>query len=110
FNAMPEHKHLSFASSLRDAWTSGSPAKLNIHNLLLLNRKQSVDQGMPDKQETTTFQLWLKAMKSRRLLNLAPTSLKNYVLKYVLKDTWSKRREPLVLPPKSFNQLWKERK
>lgn len=109
YNGMAEHKHLSFASSLCGACTSVCPVKINIHNLLLLNRKQSVEHGLADKQETTAFRFWLKAMKSRTLLNLAPAFAKNFVLKQVLKDTWSKRREPLHVPPKSFNQLWKER-
>ncbi|ARS37944.1 LutB/LldF family L-lactate oxidation iron-sulfur protein [Pontibacter actiniarum] len=110
YNGMAEHKHLSFASSLCGACTSVCPVKINIHNLLLLNRKQSVDQGMADSQETTAFKFWLKAMKSRKLMNIAPASVKNFVLRYVQKDTWSKRREPLQAPKKSFNQLWKEQR
>lgn len=110
FNGMAENKHLSFASSLCGACTSVCPVKINIHNLLLLNRRQSVEQGFTEKTERTTFKLWLKAMKSRTLLNLAPAGVKNFVLKQVLKDTWSKRREPIQVAPKSFNQLWKERK
>ncbi|WP_018476132.1 LutB/LldF family L-lactate oxidation iron-sulfur protein [Pontibacter roseus] len=110
YNGMAENKHLSFASSLCGACTSVCPVKINIHNLLLLNRRQSVEQGFTEKNERTTFKLWLKAMKSRKLLNMAPAGVKNFVLKQVLKDTWSKRREPLKVAPKSFNQLWKERK
>ncbi|TPE40286.1 LutB/LldF family L-lactate oxidation iron-sulfur protein [Pontibacter mangrovi] len=110
YNGMAEHKHLSFASSLCGACTSVCPVKINIHNLLLLNRKQSVDEGMADSQEKTAIKLWLKAMKSRRLMNMAPASIKNFVLRYVQKDTWSKRREPLQAPKKSFNQLWKEQR
>jgi L-lactate dehydrogenase complex protein LldF len=109
YNGMAENKHLSFASSLCGACTSVCPVKINIHNLLLLNRRQSVEQGFTEKSERTTFKLWLKAMKSRKLLNMAPASVKNFVLKQVLKDTWSKRREPLKVAPKSFNELWKER-
>ncbi|MCC9166508.1 LutB/LldF family L-lactate oxidation iron-sulfur protein [Pontibacter harenae] len=110
YNGMSEHKHLSFASSLCGACTSVCPVKINIHNLLLLNRKQSVEQGMADKPEKTAFKVWLKAMKSRTLMNLAPANLKTLVLKHALKDTWNKRREPLVFPKKTFNQMWKERK
>ncbi|MDX5420576.1 MAG: LutB/LldF family L-lactate oxidation iron-sulfur protein [Hymenobacteraceae bacterium] len=109
YNGMAENKHLSFASSLCGACTSVCPVKINIHNLLLLNRRQSVEQGFTEKSERTTFKLWLKAMKSRKLLNMAPAGIKNFVLKQVLKDTWSKRREPIKVAPKSFNQLWKER-
>ncbi|WP_276499618.1 LutB/LldF family L-lactate oxidation iron-sulfur protein [Pontibacter litorisediminis] len=110
YDGMAEHKHLSFASSLCGACTSVCPVKINIHNLLLLNRKQSVDQGMVDSQEKTAIKLWLKAMKSRRLMNMAPASLKNFVLRYVQKDSWSKRREPLQASKKSFNQIWKEQR
>ena len=110
YNGMAENKHLSFASSLCGACTSVCPVKINIHNLLLLNRKQSVDQGLADGSEKTAFNFWLKAMKSRKLLNLAPSVIKNFVLKQVLKDTWSKRRKPLHVPKKSFNQLWKEQR
>ncbi|WP_299817741.1 LutB/LldF family L-lactate oxidation iron-sulfur protein [uncultured Pontibacter sp.] len=109
-SGMAENKHLSFASSLCGACTSVCPVKINIHNLLLLNRKQSVEQGMAESQEKTAFKFWLKAMKSRRLMNMAPAGIKNYVLRYVQKDTWSKRREPLQVPKKSFNQLWKEQR
>ncbi|MBB6613119.1 iron-sulfur cluster-binding protein [Pontibacter sp. Tf4] len=109
YNGMAENKHLSFASSLCGACTSVCPVKINIHNLLLLNRKQSVDMNLAESQERTAFKFWLKAMKSRKLMNMAPAGIKNYVLKYVQKDSWSKRREPLKVAPKSFNQLWKER-
>lgn len=109
YNGMAENKHLSFASSLCGACTSVCPVKINIHNLLLLNRKQSVDMNLAESQERTALKLWLKAMKSRKLMNMAPAGIKNYVLKYVQKSSWSKRREPLKVAPKSFNQLWKER-
>ncbi|WP_242926074.1 LutB/LldF family L-lactate oxidation iron-sulfur protein [Pontibacter vulgaris] len=109
-SGMAENKHLSFASSLCGACTSVCPVKINIHNLLLLNRKQSVDQGLADSQEKLAFKYWTKAMKSRKLLNLAPAGIKNFVVKHFTKDTWSKRREPVHFPPKTFNQMWKERK
>ncbi|NEM96510.1 LutB/LldF family L-lactate oxidation iron-sulfur protein [Pontibacter burrus] len=109
YDGMAENKHLSFASSLCGACTSVCPVKINIHNLLLLNRKQSVDMNLAESQERTALKLWLKAMKSRKLMNMAPAGIKNYVLKYVQKSSWSKRREPLKVAPKSFNQLWKER-
>src|SRR5690606_7780388 len=94
-SGMAGNKHLNYASSLCGACTSVCPVKINIHNLLLLNRKQSVDMGLADKQEKTAFKLWLKAMKSRKLMNMAPASIKNFVVRYILKDTWSKRRAPM---------------
>jgi L-lactate dehydrogenase complex protein LldF len=108
FDGMAEHKHLSYASSLCGACTSVCPVKINIHELLLLNRQQSVAEGLADNQEKLTFQLWTKAMKNRRMMDLVPVKLKNMALKMVLKDTWSRKREPLQVAPKSFGKLWKE--
>ncbi len=51
--------------------------KINIHNLLLKNRQQSVAEGYTDKEERIAIQLWLRTMKSRRLLNLLPAKAKN---------------------------------
>jgi L-lactate dehydrogenase complex protein LldF len=109
-SGMPENKHLSYASTLCGACTSVCPVKINIHNLLLLNRNQSVEQGLSDKPERMVFKFWLKAMKSRRLWDLVPSAAKNFLLRMVLKDTWSKKRSPVTLAPKSFRQLYKERK
>lgn len=109
-DGMAENKHLSYASSLCGACTSVCPVKINLHNLLLLNRNQSVEQGLTEKNEQMAFKFWMKAMKSRRLMNLVPARLKSFLLKMVLKSTWSKKRTPLTVAPKSFNQLWKERK
>ncbi|MCC2546065.1 iron-sulfur cluster-binding protein [Hymenobacter sp. BT175] len=106
-----ENKHLSFASSLCGACTSVCPVRINLHNILLLNRQQSVREGHTDREERTAARLWLQAMKSRRLLNLLPARAKNWVLLRLLGQVgWSKRREALQVAPKSFNQLWKARK
>jgi L-lactate dehydrogenase complex protein LldF len=108
-DGMFENKHLSYASSLCGACTSVCPVKINIHNLLLLNRNQSVEQGLGEKPENMAFRFWLKAMKSRRLWDLLPVSAKNLLLRMVLKDTWSKKRAPVTIAPKSFRRMWKER-
>ncbi len=108
YNGMADNKHLSYASSLCGACTSVCPVKINIHELLLLNRQQSVTEGLADNQEKLTFQMWTKAMKNRRLMDLVPVKLKNMALKMVLKDTWSRKREPLQVAPRSFGKLWKE--
>ncbi|MFC5270700.1 LutB/LldF family L-lactate oxidation iron-sulfur protein [Adhaeribacter terreus] len=107
-SGMAENKHLSFASSLCGACTSVCPVKINIHNLLLLNRKQSVEEGLTDKQERYVFKFWEYGMKHPKMLEMVPAGLKNFVLRKVQQDTWSKRREPLQVAPKSFRQLWKE--
>jgi L-lactate dehydrogenase complex protein LldF len=105
---MEDHKHLSYASSLCGACTSACPVKINLHNLLLLNRQQSVAEGFADKQEKLTMRGWEFAMLHKKLVNLTPAGLKSYGLRLILKDTWSKKREPLQAAPKNFKDLWNE--
>ncbi len=78
---------------------------------MLLNRRQSVQEGHQDPGEARVISFWKRAMLSRRLLDLAPGRVKNWVLGWVLrKSGWTDKRAPLTAAPKSFAQLWKERK
>jgi L-lactate dehydrogenase complex protein LldF len=108
---MAENKHLSFASSLCGACTSVCPVKIPIHNLLLKNRQQSVEEGLSEKEESRAIKLWMRAMLSRTLFNLLPMRAKNWVLMRLLSQVgWSKRREPLLVADTSFNKLWRQGK
>ncbi|TYZ12515.1 iron-sulfur cluster-binding protein [Hymenobacter lutimineralis] len=108
---MEENKHLSFASSLCGACTSVCPVKINLHNLLLKNRQQAVSQGFTDKEERRAVGFWLYGMKHRWAWDAAPAAGKNWVLSRLLGEVgWSKRRDALQIAPKSFRQLWKQRK
>ncbi len=110
YNGMQDYKHLSFASSLCGACTSVCPVRIDLHNLLLLNRKQSVEEGHGDKWERIGFDMWKRAMKSRRLLNLVGGSIKSKAVEIMFKETWGKQRTSPQLAPKSFNELWKKRR
>ncbi len=109
FNGMEKFKHLSYASSLCGACTSVCPVKINIHNLLLLNRNQSVKEGHVNVWEKRGFQFWTKAMKNRKLMNLGGASIKNFVLHSLFKNTWGKKRTLPQVATKSFNEQWKEK-
>lgn len=106
---MKNYKHLSYASSLCGACTSVCPMKIELHNLLVLNRKESVEQKLNTTWEAIGFNLWKRGMKNRKLMNLVGSNIKRKLLKILFKDTWGKRRSMPTLPPRSFNQLWKER-
>lgn len=105
---MEAYKHLSYASSLCGACTSVCPVKIDIHSLLLQNRRQSVQEKLVNSGEVKVWKLWLKGMKSRRWMNLMPNWVKNWVLRIAVKDTWGRRRTIPNIAPRSFNQLWKE--
>lgn len=109
YNGLVNFKHLSYASSLCGSCTTVCPVRIPIHELLLLNRKQSVEEGLTYKFEKHGFGLWKKAMLNRSLMNLGSSKIKNIVINMLFRKTWGKRRTGIKLAPKSFNELWKER-
>ncbi|MGP8214718.1 MAG: LutB/LldF family L-lactate oxidation iron-sulfur protein [Bacteroidia bacterium] len=106
---MKEFKHLSYASSLCGRCTEVCPVEIDIHHLLLLNRKDSVDEKFTTRRENTIWKFWRKAMLKRSRMERGGASLKNFMLRRFFKDAWGSRRELPTVAPKSFNQLWKER-
>jgi L-lactate dehydrogenase complex protein LldF len=106
---MAEYGHLSFASSLCGNCTEVCPVRINLHELLLNNRMQSVDQGNETISEKIAWKAWRLAITNRSLLNLAKAGIKNKVVNKIFKG-WTGRRTELQFPEKSFNQLWKERR
>ncbi|GAA4464024.1 hypothetical protein GCM10023093_13600 [Nemorincola caseinilytica] len=106
---MNEYKHLSYASSLCGNCTEVCPLKINIHEMLLENRKIAVEQNLNGFKEHVVWALWERAMLSRTILNAAGTGIKNKVVNSMFKDTWAKHRSGLHFAERSFNKMWKER-
>jgi L-lactate dehydrogenase complex protein LldF len=109
-SGMHEYKHMSYASSLCGNCTEVCPVKINIHEMLLENRKIAVEDNLNSFAEHATWAMWERAMLSRNLLNLAGPKLKGSVVNKLFKDTWVQHRTELQFAPTSFNKLWKERK
>jgi L-lactate dehydrogenase complex protein LldF len=110
FKGMEEFKHLSFASTLCGKCTEVCPVKIDIHKLLLVNRKQTVDQKMSTKTENWVWHFWKKAMLKRSKMDKGGAKLKNFMIKQFFKKQWGERRELPQVTAKSFNQIWRERK
>jgi len=105
---MNEWKHLSYASSLCGNCTEVCAVKINLHELLLENRHESVDEGDSSFAERTAWKMWRRAMLHRKFMNMGNSKIKNWVVNKFLKD-WKKNRSNLEFPKKSFNQLWREK-
>ena len=105
---LEEYKHLSYASSLCGACTEVCPVKINLHNLLLANRNESVEQGMTSFSEKMAWKIWKLASLKRGMMNMANGNLKTKVVHSLFKD-WDKDHAPLEFSKKTFNQMWKER-
>lgn len=105
---MQQFKHLSFASSLCGNCTEVCAVKINLHELLLENRKESVEEGFATFTEKMAWKVWKLASLKRSMMNLGTGKLKNKVVNGMFKG-WNKRRSDLDFSQKTFNQLWKER-
>jgi L-lactate dehydrogenase complex protein LldF len=105
---MSEWKHLSYASSLCGNCTEVCAVKINLHELLLENRHESVEEGDNSFAERTAWKMWKQAMLHRKLMNMGSSKMKNWVINKFLKD-WKKNRSDLEFPKKSFNEMWREK-
>jgi len=104
---MHDYKHLSYASSLCGNCTEVCPVKINLHELLLENRRESVVIGESSFAEKFAWKMWKQASLNRTLMNQGTAPIKNWVINKMFKG-WSSKRAPLEFPKKTFNQLWKE--
>jgi L-lactate dehydrogenase complex protein LldF len=106
--SLDEYKHMSYASSLCGACTQVCAVKINLHELLLENRHQSVEQGLSGFAENMGWKLWKMASLKRSMMNLGSGAIKNKVVNSVFKG-WKQKRSDLDFSNKTFNELWKER-
>ena len=103
---MSEWKHLSYASSLCGNCTEVCAVKINLHELLLENRHESVEEGSSSFAERTAWKMWKQAMLHRKFMNMGSSKIKNWVINKFLKD-WKKHRGDIEFPKKSFNEMWR---
>ncbi len=105
---MGEWKHLSYASSLCGNCTEVCAVKINLHELLLENRHEAVEEGHSDFAERMAWKMWKQAMLRRSMMNMGSSKIKNWVVNGLLKG-WKEHRSEMEFPKKSFNQQWKDK-
>ena len=108
-DGMKEFKHLSYASSLCGKCTEVCPVKIDIHKMLLLNRRDAVNDGMVTETERLGWAGWKKAMLSRNLVDFFGGKMKNFALKLLFRKAWGSKREIPHIADQSFTKIWKER-
>lgn len=107
---MDTYMHLSYASSLCGNCTEVCPVRINLHELLLHNRHKAVEENYTSGAEKMAWFGWKQASLSRRMMNLVGGKTKNLFMKKFFTKSWGDDRDLPIFAPKSFNQLWKERK
>ena len=103
-----EWNHLSHASSLCGGCTEVCAVKINLHELLLNNRRETVRLGKGNMMEKIAWTVWQQSMLFRPALNLGNSKIKNWMVNKLFKG-WVAHRSDLNFPEKTFNQQWKEK-
>ena len=109
-NGMKEFKHLSYASSLCGKCTEVCPVGIDIQKMLLLNRRDSVQQNIVSPVEKKGWSLFTWAIQRRGVLDLFSGKTKNFFARNFFKKAWGSKRELPKLADKSFTQQWKQKK
>src|ERR1700712_1290644 len=100
---MAEFKHLSYASSLCGKCTEVCPVKIEIHKMLLLNRRDSVKEHLVTAKEKWGWSAWTKGMLKRKTMDFFSGKTKNFFMKTFFKKTWGHFKEMPKVAEKSFS-------
>ncbi len=109
FSTTKDYQHLSYASSSCGKCSEVCPVNIDIHNLLIANRRDMVDDGDTSISERLVWQIWKRSMLDRKTMNRGNATIKNIGFRWFMGNTWGKRRALPRLPKKSFNQLWQQK-
>lgn len=106
---MKEFKHLSQASTICGKCTEICPVKINIDNMLVLNRRDSVQEGLANKSEKASWKVFTKITSSRKWMDLLSGKPKNLLTKLVLKIFFRSKAKSLPkFAEQSFSAHWKK--
>jgi len=105
---MGEWKHLSYASSLCGNCTEVCAVKINLHEILLENRHEAVQQGSAGWIEKVAWKGWKQTSLHRKWMNMGNAKLKNWFINRVFRG-WNRHRADLHFPDKNFSQRWVEK-
>ena len=106
---LEKFNHLSYASSLCGACSTACPVEIDLHKLILENRKDIHKKGKEPIAEKISWFVWKEAMMSRNKMNLGGPKAKNFLLKTFFEKSWGKDRDFPQLADKSFNELYREK-
>jgi len=106
---MKDFKHLSYASSLCGKCSEVCPVKIDIHKMLLLNRRDAAANHDNSKIEEVGWKIWNVGMLKRSRMDFLSGKIKNFFLKNLFRKIWGKYRSMPAISPKSFAKQWEEK-
>lgn len=105
---MESFKHLSYASSLCGKCSEVCPVKIDIHKMLLLNRRDAVTEGLVPKVEQWGWKAYTKMTGKRKWLDFFGGKFKNFFLKRFFSKVWGAKRSLPSIAEESFSKRWQD--
>jgi L-lactate dehydrogenase complex protein LldF len=105
-SGMKDFKHLSYASSLCGKCSEVCPVKIDIHKMLLLNRRDAVKEGLNSGAESIGWKAWRIGMMTRKMMDMLNGNWKNSILKTFFKKSWGQKRALPGVSKESFSKQW----
>ena len=102
--------HLAFASTLCSKCNDVCPMNINISSFLNYSRRNAVKNKQVSKTENLTIYFWKNAVLKRSNMDKGGAKVKGFMFRQMLRKSWGNKRDMPSVAPKSFNQLWRERK
>jgi L-lactate dehydrogenase complex protein LldF len=106
FNGFKEYNHLSYACTVCGACSEVCPVRIPLHELLLLNRKRSVENNMGTFTWNAGMKAYEWAFKKRKNVDLVGGTIKNKLLKGN-KNILGDQKEFPTIAKNSFSKTWK---
>lgn len=106
FKGFAEYNHLSSACSVCGKCTEVCPVKIPLHNLLLFNRRDAVEQGSGSFVWNQGMKAYEFAFKKRSRLDAVGGKTKN-VLAGLGKNALGDQKQTPHFADKSFSQQWR---
>jgi len=100
-------KHLSFASTLCGKCTEVCPVKIDLHDLLLYNRKKAVEESSNFLWDTAMFG-YRTVMNSRSKLDLVNGKIANSSLQLLMHSNWGKHKKMPKVANQSFSKQYRK--
>jgi len=104
-----QFNHLSYACTVCGACTEVCPVKVPLHDLLLLNRKKSVEQNLGSTTWNMGMKMYEWAFKKRKNIDRVGGTLKNMAV-MVNKNVTGKNKKFPPFAKQSFSQQQKSNK
>ncbi|MEA3504366.1 MAG: lactate utilization protein B, partial [Bacteroidota bacterium] len=108
-NGIKEYGHLSFACTLCGKCTEICPVKIPLTDLLLINRREYIDNEYNSKSENIINNIFKKIMLKVWPLDFFSINIKNIAMKLFFKKSWGSLRELPKVKEKSFRQQWRDK-